>query len=87
MFLARDEKHHREVALKVLRQDLAAAVGSERFLREIEITASLNHPHILPLLDSGTSQGLFFYVMPFVAGGSLRRLLGGDSPIPLELFL
>jgi serine/threonine-protein kinase len=55
VYLVRDEKIHREVALKVLRQDLAAAVGSERFLREIEITAGLNHPHILPLLDSGTA--------------------------------
>jgi tRNA A-37 threonylcarbamoyl transferase component Bud32 len=87
VFLARDQKHHREVALKVLRQDLAAAVGSERFLREIEITASLNHPHILPLLDSGTFQGLFFYVMPYVAGGSLRRLISGEIPVPLEAVL
>ena len=75
VFLARDEKHHREVALKVLRPDLAAAVGSARFLREIEITAGLNHPHILPLLDSGAWEGILFYVMPYVAGGSLRHLL------------
>jgi len=87
VYLARDEKHHRDVALKVLRQDLAAAVGSERFLREIEITAGLNHPHILPLLDSGTAGGVFFYVMPFVAGGSLRHLLRADSSIPPELIL
>ena len=87
VYLAMDGKHHREVALKVLRQDLAAAVGSERFLREIRITAGLNHPHILPLLDSGTSEGVFFYVMPFVAGGSLRNLLRAGTPIPLEMVL
>ena len=80
--LAVDEKHRREVALKTLRPDLAAAVGSTRFLHEIQITAGLNHPHILPLLDSGDDDGLLYYVMPFVAGGSLRRLL--SRPIPLE---
>lgn len=84
VYLARDEKHHREVALKVLRPDLAAAVGAERFLREIEITAGLNHPHILPLLDSGASESLLFYVMPYVAGGSLRNLLRSDARVPLE---
>lgn len=87
VYLAMDGKHHREVALKALRQDLAAAVGSERFLREIQITAGLNHPHILPLLDSGTSEGVIFYVMPFVAGGSLRKLLRAGTPIPLEIVL
>lgn len=82
VYLAVDEKHHREVALKVLRPDLAAAVGSARFLREIEITAVLNHPHILPLLDSGAEDGILYYVMPYVAGGSLRRLL--SQMLPLE---
>jgi tRNA A-37 threonylcarbamoyl transferase component Bud32 len=84
VYLARDEKHHRDVALKVLRPDLAATVGAERFLREIEITAGLNHPHILPLLDSGASDQLLFYVMPYVAGGSLRHLLRSDQAVPLE---
>ena len=87
VYLALDRKHGRRVALKVFRQDLAAAVGPDRFLREIEITAGLNHPHILPLLDSGTAGGLLYYVMPYVAGGSLRRLLTGDHDIPLEVVL
>jgi len=87
VYLARDEKHNREVALKVLGAELAAVVGAERFRREIEITASLNHPHILPLLDSGTAGGVFYYVMPHVAGGSLRHLLASGAEIPLEAVL
>lgn len=87
VYLAVDEKHGRKVALKVFRQDLAAAVGAERFLREVQITAGLNHPHVLPLLDSGGDGGLLYYVMPFVAGDSLRRPLVGGEPIPLEAVL
>lgn len=87
VYLAKDKKHGRDVALKVIRPDLALAVGAERFLREIEITAGLNHPHILPLLDSGDEDGLLYYVMPYVEGGSLRRLLGSDTEIPLEAVL
>jgi hypothetical protein len=87
VYLARDEKHDRDVALKVLRPDLAAAVGPDRFLREIRITAGLSHPHILPLLDSGTSGDRLFYVMPYVAGGSLRRLILGHARIPMEAIL
>jgi hypothetical protein len=87
VYLAQDRKHSRQVAVKVIRPDLAAAVGSERFLREIEITAGLNHPHILPLLDSGDDDGLLYYVMPYVTGGSLRRLLDTDTEIPLEAVL
>ncbi len=83
VFLARDAKHDRSVALKVLRPDLASVVGSERFLQEIKLTASLNHPHILPLLDSGAIDGLVYYVMPFVTGGSLRGRLDPDSPMEL----
>jgi hypothetical protein len=82
VYLAVDEKHQRDVALKAMHPALAAAVGTDRFLQEIEITAGLNHPHILPLLDSGTDEGLLYYVMPYVTGGSLRLLMG--SPIPLE---
>jgi len=85
VYLARDLKHDRDVAMKVLRPDVAAAIGSDRFLREIRITAQLNHPHILPLIDSGDAEGLLFYVMPFVSGGSLRRQLGDAARIPLEL--
>lgn len=84
VYLAKDLKHGRDVALKVIRPELVAAVGSERFLREIQITAGLNHPHILPLLDSGAEGGLLYYVMPFVAGGSLRRLLASETEVPLE---
>jgi len=80
VWLARDLRYARQVAVKVLRPDLSAALGADRFLREIRITAQLNHPHILPLLDSGEADGLLFYVMPFVAGGSLReRLRRGEG--------
>jgi len=87
VYLARDLKHDRWVAVKILRPDLAAVVGSERFLREIRITARLNHPHILPLLDSGETDDLLWYVMPYVAGGSLRRLLRPDAPVPIDVAL
>ncbi len=87
VYLARDVKHSREVAVKVLLPELAAAVGSQRFLREIEITAQLNHPHILPLLDSGAANGLLYYVMPYVPGGSLRHLLASHDRVPLDIVL
>src|SRR5207253_716852 len=75
VFLARDVKHHRHVALKVLDPQLAASLGTERFLAEIRVTANLQHPNVLPLFDSGEKNGLLFYVMPFVAGESLRAKL------------
>ena len=84
VYLARDCRHDRLVALKVLRPELAAAVGAERFLREIQITARLQHPNILPLYDSGQVQGFLFYVMPFVEGESLADLLGREPQLPLE---
>ncbi len=84
VYLAEDKKHRRQVALKVLRPELAAELGAERFLREIEIVAQLQHPHILPLYDSGHARGLLYYVMPFVAGGSLRGRLKRDERLPLE---
>jgi serine/threonine protein kinase len=87
VFLARDLKHERDVAVKVLRPELAAAIGSDRFLREIRITAQLNHPHVLPLLDSGEAEGLLYYVMPYVAGGSLRMCLNPETPLQLEATL
>jgi len=74
VYLANDRKHHREVALKVLLPSLAAFLGVERFLKEIEIAASLTHPHILPLHESGEAGGFLYYVMPYIAGGSLRQL-------------
>jgi serine/threonine protein kinase len=78
VYLADDLKHHRRVAIKVLRPDLAAVLGTERFLKEIDTVAQLNHPHILPLHDSGESGGFLYFVMPFVEGPSLRaRLVGG----------
>ncbi|NIM50397.1 MAG: protein kinase, partial [Gemmatimonadales bacterium] len=84
VYLAEDLKHHRRVAVKVLKPELAAAIGPERFLREIEITGQLNHPHILPLLDSGEADGLLFYVMPYVEGESLADRLDREKQLPLE---
>ncbi len=75
VYLAEDLRHKRNVALKVLKPELAAVVGAERFLAEIERTASLQHPHILPLFDSGEADGFLIYVMPFVEGESLRERL------------
>ncbi|HSM05912.1 MAG TPA: protein kinase [Longimicrobiales bacterium] len=83
VFLAEDGKHHRKVALKVLKAELAAVVGGERFLTEIEITAGMQHPHILPLFDSGESGGFLYYVMPYVEGESLRRRLDREGSLPV----
>src|SRR6185503_9719578 len=77
VYLAYDRKHYREVALKVLRPDLAASLGAERFLKEIQIAARLTHPHILALHDSGEAGGFLYYVMPYIDGGSLRQQLEG----------
>jgi serine/threonine protein kinase len=79
VYLARDAKHGREVALKVLRPDLAAVIGTERFLNEIEIAARLNHPHIVPLYDSGEADSFLYYVMPYVEGASLRELINREQ--------
>ena len=84
VYLAEDLKHHRKVALKVLRPDLAAAVGPERFLKEIETVAGLTHPHVLPLHDSGTADGLLFYVMPYVEGESLGQRLKREKQLPVD---
>src|SRR5687767_2339096 len=75
VFLARDLKHDRDVAIKVLHPDLSAAVPAERFHREIRIQAKLRHPHVVPLLDSGEANGLLYYIMPYVEGESLRERL------------
>jgi len=82
--LARDLRHGRRVAIKVLREELAAAVGAERFLEEIRVTASLQHPHILPLFDSGSAEGLVWYVMPFVEGETLRSRLARERRLPVD---
>ncbi len=84
VYLAQDRKHHRPVAIKVLKPELAAALGPERFLREIETAARLNHPHILPLHDSGEADGFLYYVMPLVEGESLRGRLDREKQLSLE---
>src|SRR2546426_6473642 len=84
VYLAEDLKHRRLVALKVLSPDLGAALGKDRFLREIDIAARLTHPHILPLHDSGEADGLLYYVMPFVEGQTLRGRLEREKQLPLE---
>ena len=87
VYLAHDLRHDRPVALKVLRPELAAALGSERFLREIRLTARLDHPHILPVLDSGEDRGVLWYTMPYVRGETLRDLLQRERQLSLDLAL
>jgi predicted ATPase/tRNA A-37 threonylcarbamoyl transferase component Bud32 len=84
VYLADDIRHQRKVAIKVLRPELTAALGSDRFLREITTTASMRHPHILPLYDSGAAGGVLYFVMPFVEGESLRARLDRESQLPME---
>jgi serine/threonine-protein kinase len=81
VYLAEDLKHRRQVAIKVLRPELSATLGPERFVREIEIAANLTHPHILPLFDSGEADGFLYYVMPFVEGESLRDRLQREEKL------
>ena len=82
VFLAHDVKHDRWVAIKVLKPDVASAIGAQRFRREIEVVAGLTHPHILPLHDSGEASGLLYYVMPFI-GESLRDRLAREVRLPI----
>src|SRR5688500_9462755 len=84
VYLAQDRKHERVVALKVLHPDLAASLGPDRFLREIKLAARLNHPHILPLFDSGDANGLLYYVMPYVEGEWLRERLDRGQHLPID---
>ena len=84
VYLARDAKHDRQVALKVLDPELGAVIGAERFLSEIRVTANLQHPNLLPLFDSGEADGLLFYVMPFVGGESLRSRIQREKQLPLD---
>jgi serine/threonine protein kinase len=84
VYLAEDLKHDRKVAIKVLRPELAAVIGAERFLKEIKTTANLQHPHILGLIDSGSSDGLLWYAMPFVDGESLRDRLNREKQLPVS---
>jgi tRNA A-37 threonylcarbamoyl transferase component Bud32/TolB-like protein len=84
VFLAEDRKHHRKVAIKVLHPELAAAIGPERFLREIDAVAGLTHPHVLPLYDSGEARGLLYFIMPYVEGESLAERLEREGQLPVE---
>jgi eukaryotic-like serine/threonine-protein kinase len=83
VYLAHDLRHDRHVALKIVHPGLAISVGTERFLREIRFIARLSHPHILPLFDSGEADGLLYYVMPYLQGGSLRRRLDNEGRLPI----
>jgi eukaryotic-like serine/threonine-protein kinase len=87
VYRAVDRRHRRQVAVKVLRPDLAAALGAERFLREIETSANLRHPHIVPLYDSGEAGGFLYYVMPLVEGESLRARLDREPQLPVDVAL
>ena len=84
VYLAEDIKHDRKVALKVLKPELAAVLGAERFVIEIKTTAALQHPHILPLFDSGTADGFLYYVMPFIDGETLRAKLNRETQLSIE---
>ncbi len=81
VYLADDLRHERKVALKVLKPELAAVVGAERFLAEIKTTANLQHPHILPLFDSGSADDILYYVMPYVAGETLKHKLEREGQV------
>jgi eukaryotic-like serine/threonine-protein kinase len=84
VFLAQDRRHGRRVAIKTLRAELAASIGADRFLREIRVAASLQHPNVLALYDSGDADGILYYVMPFVEGESLRDRLNREQQLPLH---
>ncbi|MFL5505389.1 MAG: protein kinase domain-containing protein [Gemmatimonadales bacterium] len=84
VYLAQDLKHQREVAVKVMRPELAATLGADRFLREVQIAARLSHPHILPMHDSGEANGVLYYVMPYVEGETLKDRLAREGPLPPE---
>src|SRR5512143_703318 len=84
VYLAEDLKHGRKVALKVLRPELAAVLGADRFVQEIKTTAQLQHPHILPLYDSGQADGFLYYVMPYIEGESLRERLNRQKQLPID---
>src|SRR5258705_4626750 len=84
VYLAEEKKHGRKVAIKVLRAEITAALGTERFLREIGIAAQLSHPHIVPLIDSGEAGRLLYYVQPHVPGGSLRQRLTQTRQLSLK---
>jgi eukaryotic-like serine/threonine-protein kinase len=84
VYLAQDLKHDRKVAVKVLKPELAAVLGAERFLAEIKVTANLQHPNLLPLFDSGQADGFLYYVMPYVQGETLRARLERERQLPVD---
>ena len=84
VYLAHDVRHDRPVAVKVIRPELSAVIGADRFLQEIRLTAHLQHPHILPLYDSGSAGDLLYYVMPYVTGESLRARLDRERQLPVD---
>ncbi len=84
VYLAEDLKHHRKVAVKVLHPELAAVLGPERFVQEIATTANLQHPHILPLFDSGEADSFLYYVMPFIEGETLREKLNRETQLGID---
>jgi len=84
VYLAHDVRHDRKVAVKVLRPELAAVLGAERFLNEIKVTANLQHPHILPLHDSGEADSFVYYVMPYVEGETLRDRVTREKQLPID---
>ncbi len=84
VYLAEDLKHKRKVAVKVLRPELAAVLGAERFVQEITTTANLQHPHILPLFDSGEADGFLYYVMPYIEGETLRDKLNREPQLNID---
>ncbi|MEP6763468.1 MAG: serine/threonine-protein kinase, partial [Gemmatimonadaceae bacterium] len=84
VYLARDIKHDRDVAVKVLKPELGAALGIERFLAEIKVTANLRHPNVLPLFDSGSADGQLFYVMPYIDGETLRARMQREQQLPVD---
>src|SRR5687768_2757248 len=84
VYLAQDLKHDRKVAVKVLKPELAAVLGAERFVAEIKTTAALQHPHILPLFDSGTAEGFLYYVMPYIDGETLRSKLNRETQLGID---
>ena len=84
VYLAHDHKHDRKVAIKVLKPELAAVLGAERFIVEIKTTAALQHPHILALFDSGAADGFLYYVMPFVEGETLRQKLDRETQLGID---
>ncbi len=84
VYLAQDLKHDRKVAIKVLKPELGAVLGAERFLSEIKVTANLQHPNLLPLFDSGAADGLLYYVMPYVEGETLRVRLDRERQLPVD---